>query len=139
MSCILRIYGSTLDVDALRVPPSLKVDRYWRKGEAHRANSKRINTDSGIQIIVSNADITEVERQVEEVTKVLKENWAAIAVVTSAGGVESAVLSFGVALLEGNVAAFLELPRDLVALAAKAGLSIDMSTYLTCSDEETDA
>lgn len=139
MSCILRVSGSTLDVDALLIHPSLSIQRYWRKGQTYVIDPKRHHTDSGIQVVASDAEITELTLQVAQATNFLRENGAAIAVLTRTPGVESAELYFGVALLEGNVAVMFEAPRELVRLAATAGLGINVSTYLTSADDEAEA
>ena len=139
MSCMLRISGSNLDVDALLVHPSLPIERYWRKGQASKINPERHYKDSGVQVVASDAEITELALQVAQATQFLRENSAAIALLAKTFGVEEANLYFGVALCEGNVAVMFEASQELVRLAATAGLGINVSTYLTSADDETEA
>ncbi|WP_218082142.1 hypothetical protein [Anthocerotibacter panamensis] len=65
MSCILRISGDSLDVDALLSQHSLPADSNWRKGESHILRGKT-HSDSGVSFVASEADLDEFNRQVTE-------------------------------------------------------------------------
>jgi len=134
MSCILRVSGESLDVDALISDLPLSADQTWRKGQPRSTVSGRLHANSGANFLVSDADLDAFARQVTDATAFLASNATAVAKAARFPGVEQVTLDFGVALLEGNVAMFSYLPPQLVQLAAQANIGIEISHYL-CSEE----
>jgi len=134
MSCILRVSGEALDIDALMSGLALSADRTWRTGETRSKIAGRVHTNSGANFIASNADLDAFTQQVADATAFLESNLPAIAKLASFPGVEQVTLDFGTALLEGNVTMFSYLPPLLVRLAAQANIGIEISHYL-CSEE----
>jgi hypothetical protein len=135
MSCILRIAGEHLDVEALLAFTGLMPDRTWRNGQPGPLKGT-LYSDSGAQFVASEANLDQFECQTEDVAIFLEDNLSSIAAASSFAGVERAVLDFGVCLPEGYVAQFSLLPLRLIRLAAQAGVAIQLSHYL-CSDEKT--
>jgi hypothetical protein len=134
MSCILRVSGKALDIDALTSSLAIPAHRTWRIGEARSVVSVRVHADSGANFIVSNADFDAFTQQVEDATAFLQLNVLAIGKLASFPGVERVTLDFGVELLEESVASFSYLPPKLVALAAQARIGVEISHY-ACSQE----
>jgi hypothetical protein len=134
MSCILRIYGESLDIDALLSRYSLVVDRSWKKGEPRTFKGK-FHLDSGANFLASDADLDEFDRQVKEATEFLELHAPVIAEMVAFPGVENAVLDFGIALHEGYMAQFSYLPPQFVQLAARAGVGLEISHY-ACSEHD---
>lgn len=131
MSCILRISGEALDVDALLSHRSLTPDRTWFKGEARSIKGK-VHSDSGASFVASNADLDEFERQLTEATAYLELHATEVASMTATPGVKFAILDFGVALDEDSVAQFCSFPPRFIRLAASAGVGLEVSLY-ACS------
>jgi len=129
MSCVLRISGKALDIDALLSSVALAPNQTWRKGELRSKAGARTHTDSGVNFIASDAEFDAFDRQVDDATAFLTSNSAAVAALASFPGVERATLDFGVALFEGSFATFSCLPPSLVRLAAQVNLGIEISTY----------
>ena len=134
MSCILRVSGAALDIDALLSEVPLKPDQFWRKGEPRSRIAKGPHVDSGASFLASNADLDALEKQVAEVTAFLESKLGSVARLASFPGVEHATLDFAVALNESSVAVCSYLPPTLIRLASKANVGIEVSTYV-CSDE----
>jgi hypothetical protein len=134
MSCILRVSGEALDIDALMSGLTLSADQTWRKGQLRSKVSGRPHANSGVNFVASDADLDAFAQQVTDATAFLESNSATISKVASFPGVEQVTLDFGVALSGGNVAMFSYLPPPLVRLAAQANIGIEISHYL-CSEE----
>ena len=68
MTCILRAVGTNFDVDDFIERSSLVVNSLWRKGEKkfkHSKSNEKINEASGIRIVASEADFSELSRQIQ--------------------------------------------------------------------------
>jgi hypothetical protein len=61
MSCILRISGESLDIDALLSRHNLTPDRIWKKGEPRTLKGK-VHSDCGANFLASDADLDEFDR-----------------------------------------------------------------------------
>lgn len=136
MSCVLRICGESLDVQALLAGHPIPTDRTWTKGDTRTVLGK-LHTNSGVQLLASDADLDEFARQIEDATAFLGTHLADISDMASFPGVQDAVLDFGISLPKGYVAQFSYVPSKLVQLVAKAGLGICLSHY-SCSDGDGD-
>lgn len=134
MTCILRISGESLDIDALLSRHDLSPDRTWKKGEARSIKGK-VHSDCGANFIASEADLHEFDRQVKEATAFLELHSPTIAAMAATPGVQFAVLDFGVALIEGYVAQFCYFPPRFVQLVASSGIGLEVSHYACCNDE----
>ena len=137
MSCILRISGDTLDVDALLSECSIPVDRIWIKGEPRTLRGK-FYSSSGANFLASDADLDEFDRQVSETTEFLKSHSTSIAKLAEFPGVQYAVLDFGVCITEGNVAQFSYFSPSFIQFAATAKVGLEVSHY-ACSEEDEES
>ena len=132
MTCLLRISGDSLNVDALLAGHSLPTDRTWRKGDA-KSQRGDVYSTSGVQLLVSDTALDQLVRQAEEATAFLETHRLDIKRMVAFPGVLDAALDFGIVLPEGYVAQFSYLPPRLIQLAAEAGLGIYLSHY-ACGD-----
>ena len=134
MSCILRISGEELNIDKMLQSSSLTYDQVWRKGEPCSIVGK-LNTHSGVQFVVSDADFEDFIIQRSDAIKFLEKNTDAILKMVQFPNVQNNTLDFGVSITEGNVAVMSYLSPELIGLAAKCGLGVEISCYL-CNDDE---
>jgi hypothetical protein len=98
MSCILRAYGKSFDVDAFAGTVSMQVQRCWRNGEKRSPGSAiddHVLESSGVQFVASEAEFSELPKQIEDVILFLRNNKDDIEKLVSFSGVEGAVLDFG--------------------------------------------
>ena len=133
MSCILRISGEALDIDALLLHRSLAPNRTWRKGDARTIKGK-VHFDSGVSFVASDADFDEFERQLTDAAEFLETHTSEVASMAATPGVKFATLDFGVSLYEDSVAQFCSFPQKFVRLAASAGLGLEVSIYACSKD-----
>lgn len=140
MTCILRAAGADFNVDEFMGSSSLAIDTSWRKGEKRSRieTSEEVNSSSGVRVIASHADFTELAKQVADATSFLKQNLSAIQGLSSYPGVEWVLLDFGAEMRPPGWASF-TFPVDMVRLAAAAGAAISLSVYPTDSDGESAA
>ena len=135
MSCILRVCGEALDVDSMLTSISIEFDQVWKKGKPRSIKGK-MHTNSGVQFVVSDAEFEEFSVQRNDATEFLKSNEIAIKKMAGFPCVQYCVLDFGVSITEGNVAVMTYLTPELINLAAKSGVGIEISCYLCSEDDE---
>lgn len=141
MTCILRAGGANFDVDDFIAKSSLLVDSLWRKGEKRFPRSKsseEMNSSSGIRVVASEADFSQLSQQIEDVIVFLRQNQDPVRVLASFPGVEGAVLDFGAEIYPPGWASF-TFPAELLLLAGSAGVSLCLSVYPTESEGDADA
>jgi hypothetical protein len=141
MTCILRAGGTNFDVDDFIARSSLVPDSLWRKGEKRFPGSKsseRMNDTSGIRVVASAADFSELSQQIEDVIAFLRQNQEPIRALASFAGVESTVLDFGAEIHPPGWASF-TFPSELLLLAGTVGVSLCLSVYPTDPEGKTDA
>ncbi len=129
MSCILRVSGEALDIDALMSGLALSADRTWKKGELRSEIAGRRHADSGASFVASYADLDAFAQQVADTTAFLESNLLAISRIASFPGVEQVTIDFGVAVFDDKFAMFSYLPPAFVQLAAQTNLGIEISHY----------
>jgi len=141
MTCIFRAAGTNFDVDGFIAKSPLVADSLWRKGEKRFPRSKsseEINGSSGIRVVASEADFSELFQQIEDVIVFLRQNQEPIKALASFPGVEGTVLDFGVEIYPPGWASF-TFPPELLFLAGSVGVSLCLSVYPTDPDGEADA
>jgi hypothetical protein len=131
VSCILRISGEQLDIDALIAQHNISPCNVWRKGE-QRTYNKKIHTNSGASFITSDADFDEFETQLRDATTFLDLNTLAITSMTSMQGVQFATLDFGFSLYEDSIAQSCFFPIEFIRLLGKTGVALEVTHY-ACS------
>ena len=136
MSCILRASGTEFNIDAFMAKTSLEVDSLWRKGEKRfiKSSNSEINRSSGVRVVASEADFSDLGEQIKDVISFLRKNLEQVKLLASFPGVEGGVLDFGIEIYPPGLASF-TFPPDLLALAGEAGVSLCLSVYPT--DKET--
>lgn len=98
MSCVLRACGKDFDAEKFVSQKLLPIDGSWRKGDLRFPKSKRNKETlpvSGVKIVVSEADFSELDKQVKESINFLSTHFDAIKVLTSIPEVEQATIDFG--------------------------------------------
>jgi len=135
MSCILRVRGEALDVDLMLSFNSIEVDKVWRKGEP-RSIKDKVHNDSGVQFVVSEAEFEEFPVQRNDAIAFLKANEMAINKMANFARVQYCALDFGVSITEGNIAVMTYLSPELISLAAKCGVGIEISCFLCSEDDD---
>lgn len=130
MSCILRVAGAELDVDALLHIVDLKPDRVWRRGQPRRTSKPegKRHDDSGAAFVASDADLHEFAQQLDEATGYLEMHCRQIAFLASFEGVQHATLDFGIELRGVAIHSDI-LPVRFLKAAAEAGVSVELSHY----------
>lgn len=135
MSCILRVFGKSLNVEALLGQLTLEPDRVWRKGQPRfktKPNGETLNK-SGVSFVASDADMSEFNIQTEEASNFLEKHRSEIRRMVEFPEVEGVVLDFGVELRDIAIHSDY-LPPKLLQNAAQTGIGIELSHY-PCSRE----
>lgn len=141
MTCILRAGGTNFDVADFISRSSLIADSFWRRGEkrlTRSESSEEQNSTSGLRIIASEADFSELSRQIEDVIAFLRHNENSIKALSCFPGVEGTVLDFGAEIHPPGWGSF-TFPSELLLLAGSVGVSLCVSVYPTDSESEADA
>ncbi len=137
MSCILRVSGDELDVDALLKVIGLEPDRVWRRSEPRRASKPdgERNESSGVTFVASEAGFCEFGVQLDDATKFLEDNRARIAAMASFEGVQHAILDFGIELRDVPFHSDILTPRFLMAVSG-TGLAVELSHYPSRAEDQ---
>lgn len=131
MSCVLRVAGRELDVDAYIKRGALIPSAVYRRGEARFPTLPRARTNakSGFNIVISKKPFSDFEGQVREAVTFLEKQRRAIQALRRRHGVEGAVLDFGVERRADAAVQVQVFPEDLVRLAGQLGLALELSFY----------
>jgi hypothetical protein len=137
MSCILRICGDELDVDALLSSADLEPDRVWCRGEPQRASKPegKCYDHSGVTFVASASEFCEFDQQIDEATRYLEIHRDQIAAMTLFEGVQHAILDFGIVLRDVAIHSDI-LPLRFLKAAVATGVSVELSHY-PCSENKT--
>jgi hypothetical protein len=138
MSCILRVYGCDFDAKSFVASNSLTVDSYWVKGEKRFPGSTAVQTireSSGVRVVASVAEFTELPKQIEDTIRFLRSHHGAIGKLTADPGVDGAVLDFSVNVYPPGWASF-TFPPELLSLAGSIGVALCLSVYPTERDND---
>lgn len=141
MSCVLRASGKFFDVDAFTQSSLLETNSVWFRGEKRfpsSTTSEKVNESSGLRIITSDADFSQLERQIEETTAFLRSNESELKKLAAFPGVEVVTIDFGAEIKPPGWASFTFAPA-LLALAGTMGISLCLSVYPTDDEEGADA
>ncbi|WP_027360814.1 hypothetical protein [Desulforegula conservatrix] len=138
MSCILRVYGNSLDIEMLLDQLELEPYQWWEKDELRVPNNPSfgVRNYSGANFIASKAKMHSFDTQVEETLVFLERNKVDILKITSFLGVEGADLDFSIALGDTYTHTDYLSPKFLCAVA-KFGLGVSLSHYPTTEKDES--
>lgn len=135
MSCVLRVWGNDLDIDALLEMIKIEAYRVWHKGDPVSSKAALpIQTYSGACFTVSDAKFHEFEHQVEDAISFLERSAGDISFIAAFPGVEGAAIDFGIELRQVFVHCDY-LPPKLLALAGPLGIGIELSHYPIADDD----
>jgi hypothetical protein len=128
MSCVLRIGGKELDVDALVENLTLPAYRVDRKGEPRRLRRRGVFDESTIHVDVSAADFADLPTQVADAISFLTANVDAVRTAVRFPGVRHATLDFTVESKDVAIDSSY-LPPALLRCAGELGVGIELSVY----------
>ena len=129
MACMLRLGGKELDVKSLIRSFNLEVSKVWIKGEAKfRNRPDKLNTNSGLNIIVSDAEFNEFSLQKEQAEVYLSDNLEQLKKVVQYQGVDNVYIDFGIEWRDVYIQSDY-FPASLVKLAGEIGLGIEITQY----------
>lgn len=136
MSCILRVYGTDLDVEHLLLESGLRPYKVYRRGEqTYLHTTGHHNAGSGFNLAVSEAEFHNPEQQVADALAFLEGHEPALTLLASFPGVENAVLDFGIE--DRDVAAQVDsFPPRLLLLMGQFNLGLDISRYPRSPQDE---
>ncbi|GAB3036712.1 hypothetical protein GCM10027285_20240 [Oleiagrimonas citrea] len=137
MSCVLRISGANLNLEALLRALPIKPYRSWNKGDprTRRSIKSRIHADSGACFDVSGAGFDEFQRQQQDATAFLVENCVILQEISVFPGVEYSRLDF--AIDSGPYPVHSDvLSLQFLRAAAAACVSVELSHYPSTANED---
>lgn len=131
MTCVLRASGTDFDVDACVASFPVAPDSIWRRGEPRfsqmRPEGERHDT-SGLRILVSKADFSDLARQIADAVEFLRSHQDAMRALAANAGVTSALLDFGAEVSPPFWSSF-TFPPELLSLSGAAGVAVCLSVY----------
>lgn len=136
MSCMLRVSGDDLDVDALLRGCEIEPVVAWRKGEPRSPGSQstvKVHAFSGANFAVSGAGFSELRLQIDDALVFLRENESFVRRLRSFPGVEELCLDFGNDIRPPGWCSF-SFPPELLVAAGALGVSLVLSVYPQSDD-----
>lgn len=129
MGCILHFVGFDADVDRLKELSPVIPCRTFRRGEARstRPNS-RITATSGVNLLVSDADFEELERQLSDARDFLQTHASVLKEMRKVPGVERAGLDFGIAKRD-VIVQIDTFSADLIVLLAEINCGLVLTQF----------
>ncbi|MFD0727440.1 hypothetical protein [Lysobacter brunescens] len=131
MTCVLRAGGTDFDVDACVASFPVTPHSIWRRGEPRYPQSNpdgEKHGTSGIRILVSKSDFSDLRRQITDAVEFLLLHQDAVQALASGSGVESVTLDFGVEMSWPSWPSF-TFPPELLSLSGSAGVAVCLSVY----------
>ncbi|WP_395502234.1 hypothetical protein [Ectopseudomonas mendocina] len=139
MSCILRFWGKDFDPkEAIQSIP-IAADKIWIIGERRFPESQtmlKLHNSSGLNFLVSNADFSEIQTQIEDAIKFLSMHHAWLERLSSSPGLEGAVIDFG-AELKNSFSQSYSFPPALLQALGKSNITLGLSVY-PCDDADSE-
>ena len=137
MTCILRASGQFFASRSYARRTTLSVVSVYVRGELRLPRTKpsgKRHTTSGVNIEVSNADFTNLKRQIRDAVAFLTQHRLALRRLARIAGVETMTLDFGIA--DRDVAVQSDyFPPELITAAGALGIGIEISRYASNGDE----
>ncbi|MDP9762593.1 hypothetical protein [Deinococcus enclensis] len=136
MSCVLRAAGTDFDVDGSIARVQLPdIFRIYRKGTRDRPSQPRPHEASGLNVVVSDAEFTEVDRQIEEALHYLEVHTDALRLLAGFPRVLGVVLDFGIE--DRDVGAQADyFPPDLLRALGDLNIGLVVSRYPRPDEED---
>jgi hypothetical protein len=131
-SCVLRVAFETegeLDLVLAWLPFELLVVR--RNGKIRPGGSSQPDKSNGFNILVSDHDGTDVDRQVADALRFMAQHRDSLQRLSSSPGVRALVLDFGSELSQDIVMRSHKFSWTLLAALAECHISLEASVYLT--------
>jgi hypothetical protein len=136
MSSILRISGRTLDIDKCVERSRLTPIFIYRRGEAINSSKPKgkKNSRSGASFQISRRTFFMFDAQVRETQTFLGRHETEIRRLRRFKGVDSACVDFGVDPEEGVAVQSWRFPENLISLANRLRLELELSVYLFAAE-----
>ena len=132
--CVLRVDGSKFNVGQFLTESNLKPCMVYHKGKYRFPTSKRKETTSGMNIVVSDTEGDKIKKQIKDAILFLKKNKRELNRLKGYPGVESLCLDFGFNVKVGcddSYVLFIRFPTELINEASKYGIEMELSLYPT--------
>lgn len=136
MSAMIRASGTNFDPDHFCSQSQLHPCELFRRGEPYFSASQsdgRRYEHSGINIVASDAEFDEFDRQVDEAAAFLKGHHDELSRLRDFPGIEGIMIDFGAKHKDVYVECY-SLSPELVRLAGELGRSIEISLYPVSDD-----
>lgn len=131
MSCVLRIFGRSLDVDKFEIESGLDGGKKTYKGQPRlitKPEGEKVPY-SAFSVVVSQSDFNSFEKQMEDVKAFIDNNEDKLAHILTTPEIEKAVLDFGVNFDPNKTLFSTYLPADIVNKVSSVGVGFELSFY----------
>jgi hypothetical protein len=139
MSCILRVSGTELNIKS-QLKIKLVPDSTWERGTPVLSNKPdgKKHSNSGARYVVSEADFDEFQVQKSDAVEFMEQNNSELIKIMNLPGIEGGCLDFGIYYRDVPVQCDY-FPPELVLLAGRLGLGIELSQYPPDEDDEDES
>ena len=134
MSCMLRIYGTDLDIDGfIQKTDIVPYTKYYKGDPLLKSKPKgKKCKDSGLLVTASDADFDQLDIQINDTIAFLNLNAEKLQHIRTTKEIDGALLNFGIELRMGFkdvVFQFDRFPAELLRLAGEFSIDLGISLY----------
>jgi hypothetical protein len=133
MSCVLKIIGENLDVDAFVAKTSMEGFDKSYKGEPINKVNPSIKKWSAAGIVTSEADFDDVKMQIEETIEFLTRHKDNLRHIATTPEIDYATINFGVdsVIDKDHLTQSFHFTKPLIKICAELDIEIELSIYKT--------
>jgi hypothetical protein len=136
MGCVLRVSGDDFDVDDLQSRLRIVPVHVERKGKPRFGHASKIADSTSFNIVTSEVSEHDLSAQIRDTVAYLQRHGEDVQRIMSFPGVTSAVLDFAIERRDVVVQNDY-LPPELLLLAGKFGIGINLSQCPPCDSPST--
>ena len=132
--CVLKIYSDNNSFKSFATTTNIPVYSTYEKGDYRNETKKIIREDYRISFDVSDREWDDLKGQIEDTISFLEKHFEELSILLTTGNISDAYLDFPIySQLDENIVNQNEhLPKELIVLAGKLSLGIEMGIY--CKD-----
>ena len=129
--CVLKVYSDDNSFKSFATTTNISVYSTYEKGDYKNEIKKIVREDYGISIDVSDRDCDDLKGQIEDTILFLEKHFKELEILLSTHKISDAYLDFSIySRLDENIVNQNDhLPKELIVLAGKLSLGIEMAIY----------
>jgi hypothetical protein len=129
--CVLKVYSDDISFKSFATTTNISVYSTYEKGDYKNEIKKIVREDYGISFDISDRDWDDLKGHIEDTILFLEKHFKELEILLSTHKISDAYLDFPIySRLDENIVNQNDhLPKELIVLAGKLSLGIEMAIY----------